>query len=60
MNNIKIKKKNRDLMNKARYANTGRDASMAKMNNSESNFTIIHIAGVFILFFLIGIYYSSG
>ncbi|CAI2378557.1 unnamed protein product [Moneuplotes crassus] len=59
-NIIKTKTKNLQLIEKARYAQTGRDSSMAKPADSEGNFSLIHIAGVFILFFVIGIYYSSG
>lgn len=59
-NIIKTKTKNLQLMEKARYAQTGRDSSMAKTADSGGNFSLIHIVGVFVLFFVIGIYYSSG
>eukprot|EP00343_Euplotes_focardii_P007357 CAMPEP_0205823188 /NCGR_PEP_ID=MMETSP0206-20130828/15480_1 /ASSEMBLY_ACC=CAM_ASM_000279 /TAXON_ID=36767 /ORGANISM="Euplotes focardii, Strain TN1" /LENGTH=258 /DNA_ID=CAMNT_0053120131 /DNA_START=1 /DNA_END=777 /DNA_ORIENTATION=+ len=61
-NSIKIKKNNRDLMDKARYATTSLGGSDSARNKSSdgSNFSLFHIGGIFLLFFIIGLYYSSG
>ncbi len=59
-NTIKTKTKNLELLEKARYANTGRDSSTAKAGEDGATFSLIHIAGVFLLFFVLGVYYSSG
>ena len=60
VNSIKIKSKNQELLQKARYASTGRDNFKNTNGDSGANFSLIHVAGVFLLFFVIGIYYSSG
>jgi hypothetical protein len=48
------------MMRKARYAATGGDTSVRQaLKSGGTSFTLIHVAAVFVLFFLIGLYYGK-
>ena len=60
VNHIKLKTNNKEMMRKARYAATGGDTSVRKaLKSGGTSFTLIHVAAVFVLFFLIGLYYGK-